>query len=258
MPACQFWPIFCTKRWKTLERHDISKIANKILENRQLRGSVPNFKTKALAVWKIKGKENWENKHRKTTSFMYNFVQKTNATKQLWWHFMPTSPLNFSHGFYQNIRFKRNFKKKPKKWFSSKVQFLAQEWCLKPIDVRLFLLLLIFSFELKQSDNKVYAFHRCKICPNDGSFYAPWQHRKEAKFCSYSTKNWTFSESLWKCLSTRSRAFDFGVQFLYTGRAQIPNQDSMKHTSIRWKVKIYGVFAEDRACKCNVTAQQPG
>ena len=33
----------------------------------------------------------------------------------------------FSHGFHQKIRFKRNFKKEEetKKWFSSKVQFLA-------------------------------------------------------------------------------------------------------------------------------------
>ena len=52
-----------------------------------------NFKTKASAVRKLKGKENCENEHRETASFMYNFVQKTNATKQLWWHFTPSSPL---------------------------------------------------------------------------------------------------------------------------------------------------------------------
>ena len=39
-----------------------------------------NFKTNALAVQKIKGKENCENEHWETASFMYNFVQKTNAT----------------------------------------------------------------------------------------------------------------------------------------------------------------------------------
>ena len=77
---------------------------------RPLRGSVPNFKTKALAVRKLKGKQNCENEHREKASFMYNFVQKTNATKQLWWHFISTSPLIFSHGFHQKIRFKRNFK----------------------------------------------------------------------------------------------------------------------------------------------------
>ena len=76
-----------------------TKIANKVLEKRQLRESVPNFKTKALAVQKLKGKEKCENEHRETASFMYNFVQKTNATKQLWWHFIPTSPLNFSTQF---------------------------------------------------------------------------------------------------------------------------------------------------------------
>ena len=52
--ACQFWPIF---RYKTFERNKISKFANNILERRQLRGSVPNFKTKALAIRKLKGNE---------------------------------------------------------------------------------------------------------------------------------------------------------------------------------------------------------
>ena len=90
-----FGPLFGTKQWITLERKNTSKIANNILEKRQRRGSVPNFKTRALAVWKLKGKENCENEHRETASFMYNFVQKTNATVQLWWHLIPTSPLNF-------------------------------------------------------------------------------------------------------------------------------------------------------------------
>ena len=40
---------------------------------------MPNFKTKALAVRKLKGNENCENEHREKASFMYNFVQKTNA-----------------------------------------------------------------------------------------------------------------------------------------------------------------------------------
>ena len=75
-PACNFWPIFRYKRWITLERKKlISKIANTVLEKRQRRGSVPNFKTMALAVWKLKGKENCENEHRETASFLYNFVQ---------------------------------------------------------------------------------------------------------------------------------------------------------------------------------------
>ena len=84
---------------------------------------MPNFKTKALAVRKLKGKENCENEHRETARFMYNFVQKTNATKQLRWHFTPTSPLIFSHRFHQNIRFKRNFKKRPKSDFRQKSNF---------------------------------------------------------------------------------------------------------------------------------------
>ena len=85
-PHVNFGPFFGTKEWITLERIMLSKIANRILEKRQRRGSVPNFKTKALAVQKLKGKENCENEHRETASFMYNFGQKTNATKQLWWH----------------------------------------------------------------------------------------------------------------------------------------------------------------------------
>ena len=98
-------------------------MANKVLEKRPLRGSVPTFKTKALAVRKLKRKENCESEHRETASLMYNFVQKTNATKQLWWHFIPTSPMTFSHRFHQKIRFKRYFKKKPKSDFRQKSNF---------------------------------------------------------------------------------------------------------------------------------------
>ena len=65
------------------------------MEKRRPRGSWPNFKSKAFAVRKLKGKENCENEHRETASFMYNFVQKTNATKKLSWHFTSTLPLNF-------------------------------------------------------------------------------------------------------------------------------------------------------------------
>ena len=60
---------------------------------------MPSFKTNALAVRKLKGKENCENEHRETASFMYSVVQKTNETKQLWWHFIPTSQLNFLKRF---------------------------------------------------------------------------------------------------------------------------------------------------------------
>ena len=42
---------------------------------------MPNFMTKALAVRKLKGKENCENEHREKANFLYNFVQKTKATK---------------------------------------------------------------------------------------------------------------------------------------------------------------------------------
>ena len=54
----------------TLEENKISKIANKVLEKRPLKGRVPNFKTKALAVRKLKGKENCENEDRETATLM--------------------------------------------------------------------------------------------------------------------------------------------------------------------------------------------
>ena len=55
----------------TLEQHKIPKIAYNVLEKRPLRGSVPNIKTKALAIRKLKGKEKSENEHTDTASFMY-------------------------------------------------------------------------------------------------------------------------------------------------------------------------------------------
>ena len=86
-PHVNFGPFFGAKRWITLERKKISKIANKELEKRQLIESVANFKTKALAVRKLKRKRKLWRWTQKNGPFMYNFVQKTNATKQLWWHY---------------------------------------------------------------------------------------------------------------------------------------------------------------------------
>ena len=123
-----FGPFFGTKRWITLGRKNVYKIANRVLDKRQLKGSVPNFKTKALAVWKLKGKENCENEHRETVSFMYNFVEKTNATKQLWWHFMPTSPLHFFHTVFTRRSALKGILRSDQKGISSKVQPLAQYW----------------------------------------------------------------------------------------------------------------------------------
>ena len=56
---------------------------------------MPNFKALVLAVQKLKGKENCKNEHVETANFLYNFVQKTNATEQLRWHFIPSSRLKF-------------------------------------------------------------------------------------------------------------------------------------------------------------------
>ena len=73
-------------------KNDI-KIDNNVLDKRQLRESVPNLKSKAFAV--RKEKKIVKEKHRETVSFMYNFAQETNATKQLWWLFISALPLNF-------------------------------------------------------------------------------------------------------------------------------------------------------------------
>ena len=88
-------------------------------------GSGPNFKTKASAVQKLKGKENWENKHREKANFMYNFVQKANATRQIWWHFRPTSQRISFWRFSPIDPFQIELSEETKKPFSSKVQFLA-------------------------------------------------------------------------------------------------------------------------------------
>ena len=84
---------------------------------------MPNFKTTALAVQKLKVKENCENEHRETASFMYNFVQKTNATSDFDDILYQRRHWTSSHGFHQKIRFKRNFKKRPKSDFRQKSNF---------------------------------------------------------------------------------------------------------------------------------------
>ena len=56
---------------------------------------------------------------------MYNFVQKANATKQLWWHFRPTSQRNSFWRFSPIDPFQIELSEETKKLFSSKVQFLA-------------------------------------------------------------------------------------------------------------------------------------
>ena len=60
---------------------------------------MPNFKTKAFAVRKLKEEEICENEPREMAIFVYNFVQKTNATERLWWHFIPTSQLVYIRRF---------------------------------------------------------------------------------------------------------------------------------------------------------------
>ena len=90
-PLVIFGLFFGTKRWKTFERKKISKIANIVLEKRQRRGSVPNFKTRALAIWKLKGKENCENERRETPVLCTTLYRK------------PMQPCNFDGILYTNF-----------------------------------------------------------------------------------------------------------------------------------------------------------
>ena len=82
-----FGKFFGTKRWITLEWKKISKIANSVLEKRKRRGSVPNFRTRALAVWKEKK------------------IVKMNTEKRLvlctTLYRKPMQPCNFDDIFYQ-------------------------------------------------------------------------------------------------------------------------------------------------------------
>ena len=98
-------------------------MANQVLEKRPQRGSVPNFKTNALADRKLKGKENCENEHREMAS-LWTTLYRT-----------PMQPSNFdgilyqlrhwifSNGFHQKIRFERNVKERPKSDFRQKSKF---------------------------------------------------------------------------------------------------------------------------------------
>ena len=107
-PPVSFGPFFGTKRWIILEQNKIPKIANNVLEKRPLRESVPNLKTKALAVRKC------ENEQTETASFMYNFVcvqlcTENQCNEATLMAFYTNFAIGFSHGFHQTIRFKRNF-----------------------------------------------------------------------------------------------------------------------------------------------------
>ena len=89
-----------------------------------IEGKWTKFKDQGFSRSKLKGKENWENEHREKANFMYNFVQKANATKQLWWHFRPTSQRISFWRFSPIDPFQIELLEETKKLFSSKVQFL--------------------------------------------------------------------------------------------------------------------------------------
>ena len=123
-PHVNFGPFFGAKRWITFEPKKISKIANKVLEKRQLRGSVPNFKARTLAVYKLKGKENCENEHRETASLCTTLYRKPKWPCNFDGMLYQLPHWIFSHGFHQKILFKRNFnKKRPKSDFRQKSNF---------------------------------------------------------------------------------------------------------------------------------------
>ena len=118
-PACQIGPILGTKRWLSLKRRQMSKIANKLLEKGQLRGNVPNFRTKALAIPKLKGKENREMNTEKWPVFCTTLYRKPmQSTKfDCIWNQLFNWIFSWSYGFEQKIRWEMNFNKRPKVTF---------------------------------------------------------------------------------------------------------------------------------------------
>ena len=58
----------------------IENFADSFFGKQQMK-NVPNFKTKALAIQRLKGKENCESERRRTATLIQHFVQKSNATK---------------------------------------------------------------------------------------------------------------------------------------------------------------------------------
>ena len=122
-PHVNFGPFFGTKRWVTLEQHKISKIANNIFWEKTTERKGAKFLDQGIGHSKVKRKRRLWKWTQRTASFMYNFVQKTNATKQIWCHFIPTSPLAFFTRFSPEDLLKRNFKKRPKRDFHQKSNF---------------------------------------------------------------------------------------------------------------------------------------
>ena len=71
-----------------------------------------------------------KNKVWETANFLYNFVHKTNATEQLWLHFLPTSKRNFLVQFSPVDSFEIDLYEETKKSFSSKNAILALLSCI--------------------------------------------------------------------------------------------------------------------------------
>ena len=92
----------CLNSWTKM----ITKIANSVLEKRQLRRNVPIFETKAVAVRKLKGKE----EHRETANLMCDFYRKPMEPRNFDGILYQLRHWFFSHGFHQKIRSNRNQK----------------------------------------------------------------------------------------------------------------------------------------------------
>ena len=123
-PACQFSAHFSVQNGKQLLNEIRYQKSQQGIGEKTTERKCANFQDQGISRSKLKGKVNCENEHREMASFMYNFVQKTNATKQLVGGILyQLRHWIFSHGFHRKIRSERNFKKRPKSDLRQKVQF---------------------------------------------------------------------------------------------------------------------------------------
>ena len=127
----KIWPFMFTNRaffrkkgskiWGAGDRQ--SKIPSIVLETRCWWAAVQSSGACQLPTLEIILQERTKIIVRETANFPYNFVQKTNATEQLGWHFWPTLPMIFVTQFSPVDLFKIELYKETKKSFSSKMQF---------------------------------------------------------------------------------------------------------------------------------------
>ena len=92
---------------------------------------MPSWGAFQLSVLEINSWEGTKNIGWETANFLYNFVSKINATKQLSWTFLPTFGRNFFTQFSPVDPFENELYEETIKSFSSKNVILPQQSCLK-------------------------------------------------------------------------------------------------------------------------------